>query len=103
VTVFAPASRYAALETATVTVTQPDGTQREVRYARRRLLPPVEQHTTLVEHTVAAGERLDLLAARYLGDPTQFWRLCDATGALRPEELEVTGVVVVVAIPGTGG
>ena len=100
---FASTSRYAALETATVTVPQPDGTGREVRYARRRLLPPVDRHTTLVEHTVAAGERLDLLAARYLGDPAQFWRLCDATGALRPEELEVPGVVVVVAMPGTGG
>jgi hypothetical protein len=101
--VFASTSRYAALETATATVHQPDGTEREVRYARRRLLPPVGRHTTLVEHTVAAGERLDLLAARYLGDPAQFWRLCDATGALRPEELEVPGVVVVVAMPGTGG
>jgi hypothetical protein len=101
--VFASTSRYAALETATVTVRQPDGTEREVRYARRRLLPPVDRYTTLVEHTVAAGERLDLLAGRYLGDPAQFWRLCDATGALRPQELEVPGVVVVVAMPGLGG
>jgi hypothetical protein len=99
--VFTPGSRYAALETATVTLRQPDGSERTVRYVRRRLLPPIDEHTTLVEHTVAAGERLDLLATRYLGDPTQFWRLCDASGVLRPEELEVTGVVVVVAMPGT--
>jgi hypothetical protein len=100
VTVFASGSRYAGLEIATVRLRQPDGSDRDIRYARRRLLPPVDQHTTLLEHTVAAGERLDLLAARYLGDPTQFWRLCDATGAVRPEELEVIGAVVVVAMPG---
>jgi len=96
---FAAGSRYQALPTATVTVHRPDGAEREVRYALRRFLPRVDAHTTLVEHTVAAGERLDILAARYAGDPTQFWRLCDAGGVLRPEELEVIGRVVVVAMP----
>ena len=27
------------------------------------------------------GERLDNVAAQYLGDPTLFWRLCDANNA----------------------
>ena len=36
------------------------------------------------------GDRLDNLAARYLGDPEQFWRLCDANGAMRPDELTQT-------------
>lgn len=98
---FAPGSRYQALPTATVTVRQADGSEREVRYVLRRFLPRVDAHTTLVEHTVAPGERLDILAARYAGDPTQFWRLCDAGGVLRPEELEVIGRVVPVAIPVT--
>jgi hypothetical protein len=40
---------------------------------------------------VADGERLDLIAARFLGDPEQFWRLCDANRTLRPEDLEVAG------------
>lgn len=96
---FAPGSRYQALPVARHTVSRPDGTVHEVRYVLRRFLPRVEDHTTLVEHTVAAGERLDILAARYVGDPTQFWRLCDASGALRPQELEVVGRVVVVAMP----
>ena len=39
------------------------------------------------DRDVVAGDRLDNLAARYLGDPEQFWRLCDANGAMRPEEL----------------
>jgi hypothetical protein len=96
---FASGSRYLALPTATVTVRQPDGTERELRYALRRFLPRVDAHATLIEHTVAPGERLDILAARYAGDPTQFWRLCDAGGVLRPQELEVIGRVVVVAMP----
>ncbi|MGH7229842.1 MAG: LysM domain-containing protein, partial [Nitrospiraceae bacterium] len=27
----------------------------------------------------------------YVGDPEQFWRLCDANAAMRPEEL--TGII----------
>ena len=42
---------------------------------------------TVQAHLVVDGDRLDLLAHRYLGDPEQFWRICDANGALRPEEL----------------
>ncbi len=33
------------------------------------------------------GDRLDLIAHRYLGDPELYWRICDANRALRPEEL----------------
>jgi hypothetical protein len=33
------------------------------------------------------GDRLDNLAARYVGDPEQFWRICDANDIMRPEEL----------------
>ena len=36
------------------------------------------------------GERLDNIAAQYLGDPEQFWRICDANGAMRPDELTET-------------
>ena len=95
---FDKGSRYEAVETAAVDVTTPDGTTRQVRYVRRRFLPPVDEHSMLVEHRVAAGERLDLLAARYAGDPLQFWRLCDANDVLRPEDLEVEGRVVAISI-----
>ncbi len=53
------------------------------------------------------GERLDLIAARYLGDPEQSWRQCDANGAVRPEELEEVGrrvrITLPEGIPGGGG
>jgi hypothetical protein len=89
---FDPTSRYAAVEDATLTV---DG--RLLRYKRRRFVPPPTGNT-VVEHPVAPGDRLDLLAARYLGDPTQFWKLCDATGVLDPAELEQPGATVQVRL-----
>ncbi len=92
-----PTSRYAGVAQATLVVVTADGPS-EVRYLRRRFVPAPAAHSVLVEHRVTPGDRLDLLAARYVGDPTQYWRLCDATGALRPEELEVIGRVVVVGL-----
>ncbi|MFF3290339.1 hypothetical protein [Streptomyces sp. NPDC003023] len=66
-----------------------DGT--EVRYTKRRLLPPLsDEHTTDDEsapHTVSSGERPDLLAQRYFGDPGQWWQTADANPVLDPHEL----------------
>ena len=42
---------------------------------------------TLAEHPITRGDRLDLVTARYLGDPTQFWRVCDANLVIHPDEL----------------
>ena len=44
----------------------------------------------LLDTSVTEGDRLDSIAAQYLGDPEQFWRICDANGAIRPEELTET-------------
>lgn len=97
---FDPTSRYHNIETASITVTIGDGDLREVRYLKRRFIPPSEGMTTLVEHRVAQGERLDNITARYLGDPTQFWRVADANNVLRPEELtEEIGTVIKIALP----
>jgi hypothetical protein len=97
---FEQTSRYAPVETARLTVADAAGAPRVIAYKRRRLIPSTEGTTTLVEHTVTQGERLDTIAARYLGDPTQFWRLCDANVALHPDELtDPIGRTIRIALP----
>ena len=85
-TLFPVSSRYYGLETATLTTT--DGKQ--IIYLKRRLLPQPENFSLLQEHLVSEGERLDNITAHYLGDPEQFWQLCDANRAMRPDELTET-------------
>jgi hypothetical protein len=98
--VFDPTSRYYAIETATLTVTDPDGLSRTIAYKRRRFIPPVAEATRVLEHRFVSGERLDTITARYLGDPTQFWQICDANLVLRPEELEEeVGRPIHIALP----
>lgn len=84
--IFPPTSRYAL--TPTGTFVRADGTP--VAYLKRRFVPAPEAFALLQWHTVLQGERLDNIAAQYLGDPEQFWRLCDANRALRPQELTET-------------
>jgi len=76
-------SRYYNIER--VEQETPDG--RKIVYLRRRFVPPPERFDLLQEHSVAEGDRVDNIAAAYLGDPEQFWRLCDANNAIRPDEL----------------
>lgn len=83
---FPPTSRYAGIDTATTK----DADGRIVIYLRRRFVPSPEKFSLLQEHVVTQGERLDNITARYLGDPEQFWRVCDANGAMSPEELTET-------------
>ncbi|WPB55026.1 LysM domain-containing protein [Xylophilus sp. GOD-11R] len=80
---FEPGSRYYGIPTAQLR--QPDG--RTVVYVRRRFLPPPEEFAVLQTVRVVAGDRLDNLAARHIGDPQLWWRLCDANGAMSPEAL----------------
>jgi hypothetical protein len=54
----------------------------------------------LVEVTVIQGDRLDLITARTLGDPEQFWRVCDANDAMNPPDLTAQpGTAVRVPVP----
>jgi hypothetical protein len=97
---FEPTSRYAKLTVKTLTVTDADGEPREIRYIERRMLPPAGAGTSLAEHVVAQGDRLDNITAKYLGDPTQFWRVADANDTLRPEELtDGIGRRIVIELP----
>lgn len=97
---FEPASRYASLAVKTLTVASGGGEPRAIRYVERRFLPPTGAETTLLEHVVTQGDRLDNVAASYLGDPTQFWRVADANDTLRPEELtDEVGRRIAVTLP----
>ncbi len=87
---FDPESRYQSLETASITTLDSSGQSQMCSYKRRRFLPSPMQQQVVVEHQVNQGDRLDNLAAQYLGDPTQFWRLCDANLVSEPEELLAT-------------
>jgi hypothetical protein len=99
---FAPNSRYHGLETATLDT--PEGT---IVFLRRRFVPGPERFALLTEHTVIEADRTDNLAARYLGDPELYWRLCDANNAMLPDELTDTvgrrlRIVLPEGMPGTG-
>ncbi|MGH9429921.1 MAG: LysM domain-containing protein [Terriglobia bacterium] len=85
-TLFTATSRYYGMGTDTLDL--PQG--KTIIYLRRRFVPPPEGFQLLQEHTVVQGDRLDNLAAQYLGDPTLFWRLSDANRAMRPEDLTAT-------------
>lgn len=76
-------SRYAVLEDAVYDA--PDG--RQIKYKRRRFLPQSETIPTQYLVSVAIGDRLDSIAARTLGDPEQFWQICDANNGMNPLDL----------------
>jgi hypothetical protein len=99
---FPPNSRYANLTTAQLTT--PDG--RTITYLQRRFLPPPENFALLQTYVVVQGDRLDNVTAKFLGDPVQFWRLCDANRAMHPGELTATigrrlRITLPEGIPGT--
>lgn len=97
---FDSTSRYYNIEVATLTVTDLDGLPREIKYVRRRFIPARDGTPTLVAHTVTQEQRLDNITARYLGDPTQFWRVCDANTVLEPNALtDTVGNVIEIAMP----
>jgi hypothetical protein len=85
-TLFAANSRYYGIDTATLD--RPG--RAPIVYILRRFLPQPSRFQTIQEHIVIQGERLDGITAQHLGDPTLFWRLCDANRAMRPDELTET-------------
>lgn len=91
-------SRYENITEAILTAK--DG--RTVRYKRMRFIPqgaPPRLFTS-----VELGERPDLLAFRAIGDPEQFWRLCDLNLTRRPVDLTAEpGAAVAVPAPEGGG
>ena len=91
-------SRYYGFST--LSYTGPGG--QAISYLARRFLPQpgAPNFATVATHTVRRGDRLDLIASKYLGDPLMFWLICDANGAIRPEELlETPGQTLNITMP----
>ena len=90
-----PSSRYYGSGVEQFTL--PNGTV--VSYLSRRILPPMSLYGQTQNYSVVAGDRLDNLAARYLGDPILFWMIADANGAEDAEQLTAEpGRVIVIPL-----
>jgi hypothetical protein len=77
---FTPPSRYVSAPTESVT----DARGRTVAV----VLPPAPPAQTLMGiHALRQGERLDHLAAKYLGDPTGYWRITEQNDVMLPDAL----------------
>lgn len=91
-------SRYYG--SATLSYTAPSG--QTITYLAQRFVPQpgAPNYATVAQHTVRQGDRLDLIAAKYLGDPLIYWLICDANGAIKPEQLlETIGTVLNITMP----
>jgi hypothetical protein len=92
---FAPNSRYYGL--ATYILKRPDGS---VVTATRSALP--NPLALAGYHRRVTGDRLDLLAARYLNEPTFFWQICDSNNAPAPDAVAASDLIGVPIGPNAG-
>ncbi len=81
---FSATSRYAGVADGVYR----DANGREFAYKLLRITPDAP---ALLLHTVVQEDRLDLIANTYYTDPEQFWRVCDANDAMRPDDLLQVG------------
>jgi hypothetical protein len=73
-----------------------------IAHLARRIVPQPgpRNYATIARHIVHKGDRLDLIAAKYLGDPLMAWLICDANRAIRPSELvETPGAALAITTP----
>jgi hypothetical protein len=80
--------------------TAPNG--QVIPYLQRRIIPQpgAPNYATVNTYTTRQGDRLDLIAAKFLGDPLMAWLICDANGAMNPCDLVATpGAVLNITAP----
>ena len=77
---FDPKSRYVKADTYQVT-------DKRGRLVKVVVSPPPPEPLLLGLHLLKQGERLDLLAARYLNDPAGYWRIAEQNEVMLPEAL----------------
>lgn len=95
---FPPDSRYCG--SSTLTYITPTG--QAIAYLAQRIVPQpgTPNFATVAQHVVRQGDRIDLIVAKYLGDPLIFWLVCDANGAMDPFALLGTpGTIVNITTP----
>lgn len=95
-TTFEPTSRYYGKQlTSSVTI---EG--EIVIHTTRRFVPPPENFSLLQFHFVEQGDRLDNITYKYLADPQQFWKLCDANRVDKPDDLvKEVGSAISITLP----
>jgi nucleoid-associated protein YgaU len=96
-TSYGTSSRYYGLRV--LEYQAPDG--RVIRYVKRRFIPQSSAFPKLVSHSVQQGDRIDTIAARYLGDPLFYWRIADANLTVRPDEVLIDGKSIKIPLPAT--
>jgi nucleoid-associated protein YgaU len=91
-----PASRYYGA--AVVQYDMPDGTP--VMYLARRIIPQASTaYPATKSYVIVDGDRLDSLAAKFLGNPLLYWMICDANTAMDPDKLTAqAGAQVVIPV-----
>lgn len=80
---FAPNSRYNAV----ALLTRPGADGRQVAYVARRFIGAAVAGVVPQTYTIVGGDRLDLIANRFIGDPEQWWKIADANPTLDPQAL----------------
>jgi hypothetical protein len=93
---FFPGSRYASLGRYSIVLA--NGTT-----VSATKLPTPGLQVALGYYRRSAADRLDQIAARFLADPTAFWRVCDANGAMVPDALAASDLVGVPIDAPVGG
>jgi nucleoid-associated protein YgaU len=78
-----PTSRYYGF--AVSTLSRADG--KKIAYLQRRMVPQPEIYASVTNYIVVDGDRIDNVAAKYLGDPLLYWMICEANGASDPDAL----------------
>ncbi|WP_444997855.1 hypothetical protein [Aliikangiella sp. IMCC44359] len=95
-TSFSANSRYSGIETAE----WDNSNGLSVKYVKRRFISKPENFALLQEHLVEENDRLDNISTKYYSDPVLYWRICDANGAMKPDELiEETGSRIRITLP----
>jgi len=88
---FPPASRYHTAATYQAVLTSGE-------VAIALVIPAPRSPAPIGYHPRSVGDRLDLLAVRYLNDPTGFWRICDANNAPVAGSLEARALIGIPAV-----